>query len=191
MIEVAANLMAERLRQLQFIETVCGIAVPQHFNDNGTAKVFPACPPLQGEENVWLVPESSKSAIAYFEAMSVRQTDILSGNRGGIYDAVLRCVVWLNNDRLVPKQAKSSAASAVVANLHGRYGDFPPISNLRVWVTGEPLQSPDVIFGKWDYNEAELQYLMPPYTFFAVDFLLSYVVQTFCPAPVITKQPCC
>lgn len=191
MIEVAANLMAERLRELQFIETVCGLAVPQKTNDAGTVRTLPACEPLTGNERTWLVPESEKSSIAYFEMISNRAGDVLASDRGGIYDAVLRCVVWLNNDRLSPKMAAPSAMSQVLNKLQGRYGDFPPISDLRVWALNEPIRSVDAIFGKWTYNESELQYLMPPFAWFAFDFQLSFVVQTFCPAPVTVKEPCC
>lgn len=191
MIEIAANLMAERLRELPFLQTVCGLAVPQKYRDGDAVKTLPACEPLAGSERVWLVPDSKLSSIAYFEMIANRATDFLSNDRGGIYDAVLRCVVWLNNDRLSPKYSTPSAMSAVLSKLQGRYGDFPPVSELRVWAQSEPIRSVDAIFGKWTYDESELQYLMPPYAYFAFDFQISYVVQSFCPAPVAIKEPCC
>lgn len=191
MIETAANLMAERLRELTFLETVCGLAVPQKFNDGGTVKTLPACDPLTGKERTWLVPDSEKSSIAYFEMISNRSSDMLSADRGGIYDAVLRVVVWLNNDRLSPQYSVPSAMSAVLSKLQGRYSDFPPVHNLRVWAQSEPIRSVDAVFGKWTYDESELQYLMPPYAYFAFDFQISYVVQAFCPMPVAVKEPCC
>lgn len=191
MIETAANLMAERLRELPFLETVCGLAVPQKYRDGDTVKTLPACEPLSGNERVWLVPDSQKSSIAYFEMAANRVSGDVASDRGGIYDAVLRVVVWLNNDRLSPKYSTPSAMSAVVSKLQGRYGDFPPVSNLRVWAQSEPIRSVDAIFGKWTYDESELQYLMPPYAYFAFDFQLSFVMQAFCPMPVTVKEPCC
>lgn len=191
MIETTANLMAERLRELPFLQTVCGLAVPQKYNDGGKVKTLPACNPLTGNERAWLVPESEKSGIAYFEMIANRATDFLSGDRGAIYDAVLRVVVWLNNDRLSPKYSTPSAMSAVIHKLQGRYSDFPPVSNLRVVAQSEPLRDVGAVFGKWTYDESELQYLMPPYAYFAFDFQVNYVVQAFCPQPIVTKEPCC
>jgi hypothetical protein len=188
MTETVAKLMAERLRELQFLEVVCGIATSQEIRVGDVIKSLPACENDKGR--VLLTPDSKRAAIAYFEDLGTSQMETLNAGRGALYDSRLRLVVWLNNARLSPEISTSSAIHACISKLVGNYADFPPVSYLRVNPLTEAIRD-KAIFGKWTLDEAELQYLMYPYSYFAYDFSASYAMQTYCEPTINTKELCC
>lgn len=191
MIDLAVSRLQQKLKDsLPFIDLVGGVARAQTINDNGIVKTFPATPdPDKPNNYLWLSPDSNRSAIAYFETLKNQKAQPISGNRWS-YEALIRCVVWLNTEKLSTGN-NAAAMASVVSVLSGRYEDLPPVVSIRVLPEAEVVRSPD-IFGKYSYNEPELQYLMLPYDYFAFDFMLSFILVPDCPGGfLLTTETTC
>ena len=106
-------------------------------------------------------------------------------------ESVVRLVVWLNMRRLSPSGNVPPAMAAIVSKLNGRYSDVAPVGNIVVTPMQEVSKTP-AIFSRWTYDEAESQYLMLPYDYFAFDFHLMFTLSAFCPTVNIAKvEPQC
>ena len=81
--------------------------------------------------------------------------------------------------------------AACVSALQGKHDDVPPVSFIRVTPDREAPRSPE-LFSKYTYDEAETQYLMLPFEYFAFDFQVSYVLKNGCAIPnVVTREAIC
>lgn len=191
MIDVVANTLAHKLEHLNFLSLVAGIARAQKLSVDGKIKTLPAFPdPEKKNGYVWLTPQSAESGISYFEALSNEQTGEMAGGRGFNYSAKLRLVVWLNTSRLSPPDVGAMMAACVSA-LQGPHSDYPPVQFIRVTPDREVPRSPD-IFARYTYDEAETQFLMLPFEYFAFDFSVAYVLRNNCAIPnVVTTDKQC
>jgi len=194
MIEIVAEQLAGTMRELSFISLAGGVARAQKVKDGDGAgvKTLPAV--LDQENNgsyIWMTPDSKQSGIAYFENLGNDLVDGLSGgNRGQMYKATLRVVVWLNLDRITPPITGAMMAQ-VVASLSAGVGDTDFVKSVRVVPIKEVPRTAE-IFSKYTYNEAEMQYLMLPYDYFAFDFDVRYILVTNChKVNFMKKDPSC
>lgn len=190
MIDLAVSQLQSRLSELAWLDIVAGVVRAQKMNVEGVEKTLPAMPdPNDPDGYVLLTPADQYSGISYFDVLSNGQRDELSGGRAFRMEAVVRLVVWLNMKRLsgnVPQ-----AMAAIVSKLNGRYNDIAPVGNIVVTPLQEVPKTP-AIFSRWTYDEAETQYLMLPYDYFAFDFNLMFTLSAFCPVVNIAKvEPVC
>ena len=189
MIDTVATILAARLRTLQFLSLVAGIARAQKIDigsESKTIKTLPAYPkPNNPREYDLLSPDSDQSGIAYFENLGNEQDGEVSAGRAFRYRAKLRLVVWLNTKRLAPIDV-GVMMSACVSVLQGRQDDSGLVSYIRVQPDREATRSAD-LFGRYTYDEAETQYLMLPFEYFAFDFDVWYVLATGCPLPNVIR----
>lgn len=189
--EIAA-IMKERIAGLPFLELVAGIAQPvidKKFKDGDNARILKKMPvsydnlggkdPIIGMERQ-LVPNANRKSIVYFEDYGTA-TD--SSGRFSVkaipYISNIRLVCWMNKQKLMEdKYAEVTAKSiaALVGKLvTGRGINAPGITRLFFTVTKVPIQDAN-IFARYSYDEAEMQYLRPPYEYFAIDFTAKYTV---------------
>ncbi|MCB0541920.1 MAG: hypothetical protein KDC70_00295 [Saprospiraceae bacterium] len=191
MIDLAVSRLRGKVKQkLPFIDLVGGVARQQKIKvgESGLTKTLPATDdPDNPGKYLWLTPDSSKSGIVYFEVLRNQPAQQMGGGRSYQYDCLLRCVVWLNTDRLSPIAPAPQIMALLVSNLGGRYDDIAPLSNIRVLPEAEAIRGPE-LFGKYTYDEAENQFLMLPFDYFAFDFTLSYVLQSDCPLESVLQK---
>lgn len=192
MIDLAVDQLAKKLRTLPFLDLVGGIARVQKYMDGKVLKTVPATPdPDAKREYLSLAPHADRAGIAYFETIANRQTGAVSNDRAYLFTTNIRLVAWLNTKRLVPANVAPLAMSQIVSNLTGKYDDVYPLINIRVEPLQEVPRSPE-LFAKYSYNEAESQYLMLPFDYFAFDFQLTFGMAVGC-APVnigVVKEVC-
>lgn len=192
MIDLAITALQQKLQTLPFLDLVGGIARQQKINVDGVVKTLPATPdPDNPDAYLWLTPNSERAGIAYFELLQSRPAEPISGGRYK-YSAAVRCVVWLNTARLAPKGVAAQALATVASHLQGTYPDAPPVVGIRVWPIGEAPRGPE-LFAKYTYDEAENQFLMLPFDYFAFDFEVTFVVVSDCVVGNIIKtdaSPC-
>ena len=188
MINLAVTRLQEKLQSnLGFLDLVGGVAHAQKIKIGEQVRTLPATPdPENPDGYIWLTPDSARSGIAYFEVLRSERPEPLAGGNAYIYRAAVRCVVWLNTARLSPKAAAPVVMAMVASQLQGRYDDAYPVTNIRVTPEGEAVKSPE-LFGKYTYNEAESQFLMLPFEYFAFDFALSFALISDCPVTNIVK----
>lgn len=188
MIDLAVQQLTERLTALPFLDLVGGVARAQKVVLGGMEKTLPASPnPEKDGEYLLLSPDGKRAGIAYFEVLSNKNTGSVAGGRGSAFAVVVRLVVWLNTKRLAPAGEIALAMASCVSTLSGKYAGVPaPLGNMSVEPLQEAPRSAD-LFGRYTYNEAESQYLMLPFEYFAFDFALMFTMASACPALSIMK----
>lgn len=188
MIEVAVNELRRPLIDLGWIDIAGGLVREQKIRVGDVEKTLPAFPdPEDHAQMILLTPDSGRSVITYFEVMANQNRGDVSGGRGHMFSSTVRLVAWFNTQRLAPSGVVPQAMAAMVSALAGyRFADVAPVGNIRVVPLQEVPKSP-AIFARWTYDEAETQFLMPPFDYFAFDFSVSFTLSTFCPVVNIVK----
>lgn len=191
MIDHVANQLAEKLKALPFVSLAGGIARAQKIKDGDGVRTLPAAQKPDGSSTyAWLTPSSKQVGISYFENLGNDLDANVSGGRGQMYRSTLRVVVWLNLSRITPPDVGSIMAQTVAAISAAQItSDF--VNSVRITPIREVPRSAE-IFSKYSYNEAEWQYLMLPYDYFAFDFDVRYVLNAGCHlTKFIKKDPSC
>ena len=187
MIDLAVSQLQSRLSELAWLDLVAGVVREQKLNVDGKVKTLPAMPdPDNAGEYILLVPADEHSGIAYFDVLSNQKRGDVSGGRAYLMESVVRLVVWLNTKRLSPSSVIPQAMAAIVSKLSGNYSDVSPVGSLAVTPLQEVPKTP-AIFSKWTYDEAESQYLMLPYEYFAFDFQMMFTLSASCPVVNIVR----
>ena len=192
MIDLAVSCLQQRLKTLAFLDLVGGVARPQKIRVGDVEKTLPATPDADNPNGyLWLTPDSSKSGIVYFELLGNQNKEPMAAGRGFSFEALVRCVVWLNTKRLSPTGAIPQAMASIVSVLQGRYEDTLPVVGLVVFPEKEAIRGPE-LFGKYTYDETETQFLMLPFEYFAFDFSMCFSLLSQCPPVNIVKtDPTC
>ena len=173
MTEIIAEALAVFLNDVPFADVVVGLVKEVSYKDEerGAAFRYPAYYQTTAATGYRdLVPNSRKRSIQYVENYGTRVVD-RHGDRVDLKTTV-RVVCWGN-------KAMSSLASAYVlaavpesANIAGLSGvRFTPIQVLGV---------DEKIFSRYTYNEDELQFLLHPYTAFAIVYEVTYSLNLSC-----------
>lgn len=206
MIREIANTLKERLLHdggSAYLESVSGLVQTVSYkttdeNGNPATKRLPVSydtniePGCAISPERALTPDSSKRGIFYLEAngavVPVRE---LSKGR-----AMMRCnlvgVVWLNR-RLLSGEDYTDVNSLIYADIvnrlrHGKH-ESPDLYRIKVDVGG--FRQDPSIFARYSYEEEVLQYLRPPFEYFAIDITVNFIIQKSCIAPlVLTPNNC-
>ena len=142
------------------------------------------------QAQVAMVPNSKYKGILYFEDGGINTP---TPSRGGMqYISRLRLVCWLNT-KLITGQTDMSLTTRVIADILGRFAGNPfnvsPFTKIAVKVANIPAQDKS-IFSPYDYSEAETQYLMAPFEYFALDLNISYTIPFLCVTDIsVTEDP--
>ena len=192
MIDVAVSRIQERIQStLPFFDVVGGVARPQKIRVGDIVKTLPATPdPDNQGAYIWLTPDSGKSAMVYFEALSNKPAQPLAGGAGFLYETRLRAVAWLNTKRLSANDP-GAVMAALVSKITGRYDDDYPVASIILLPEAEAIRGPE-LFGKYTYDETETQFLMLPFEYFAFDFNLRFAIISNCIVENVLKvDPAC
>lgn len=141
-----------------------------------------------------LTPDSRKKGLIYFEDYGTRP--INKSNSGTFYyKSKLRMVVWLNRARITGDRYSQITGAGVTYLLDKLkageyYGNIGFYQRFKVDVESiEPQES--AIFNKYTYNEADLQYLRPPFEFFAINLSVEYGINKRCINQIEIKDKVC
>lgn len=157
-----------------------------------------------------MIPDSSYKGMVYFEdygssakldrggmaySSKIRlvcwlNTNLIAGRSNMVLSAICindllkRLTANPNANVNVPSFMLTDGGELVFTDEEGN--DMPILTEgttkfnrLNVTLTNIPPQSRD-IFSKYDYSELETQYLMPPFEYFALDLLATYIVPFAC-----------
>ena len=202
MIKEIANKLRERLQfrgDLPFIDVYAGLVQTVSYKQeteggSTTTKRMP----VSYDTNISagcsvsperaIVPESTKKGIIYFEESGgASPVQNLSGGRT-MWRANMVCVVWLNRDKITGDSYSEISAQAfheIMKKLRNNEISAP-FANLNV--TEARFRQTDNIFQKYSYDETELQYLRPPFEYFAIDLVVSFIYRGDC-VPEISINP--
>ena len=182
------------LATLSFGDLIVGIVKPMRFSSEGRVKIFPviynegldAC--ITGSY-IDLLPNSSKKSIIYFED---KGTTLIKEDKGRFfYRSTIWLVCWWNY-----KQTSSDLytdtlyVGNVLALMPKMITGLDFISHVRIQLVRQLPKGADVVFGKYTYNEAEVQYVTYPYDFFALEYDLTFIFNSSCVTPVTEKTAC-
>lgn len=188
MIKEICTELRDRLQfngNLPFIDVYAGLVQTVQYkqtdaNDNPITKRMPVSYDTNlaadcGSPEKALTPDSKKKGIVYFEdnggVSTVRE---LSKGRK-MYKANLLLVCWLNRKRISDDSYAvigKNAYDAIVAKLQSNLAPSE-LANLKVSIN-RFRQDPN-IFAKYSYDETILQYLRPPFEYFAIEISASFV----------------
>lgn len=195
MIDIVANILHEYIKDLAWADkTAALIRVATRTTESGVRQYFPvACQLTEAECNAGryqdLMPDDRKKSVMYFEDNGGVQYKRKAGSVD-IYEAHLRLVGWLNI-KLLGQTDCSITAGAIGDILRALPGKVAPavastygLSNVLIHYAGEAKKDVN-IFSKYSYNEAQTQYLLYPYDYFALEFSVEFSMNKEC-LPTLT-----
>lgn len=139
-----------------------------------------------------MIPNSRYKSVLYFEDQGISAPT--PGRHGFDYISKIRLVCWLNTN-LIAGQPNMLMTAQILNDIVGKLCvpnpfNVQPFTRISVKVANIPNQDRG-IFSKYDYDDAETQYLMPPFEYFAIDFNVYYTVLKDCLPPIETSlDPC-
>jgi hypothetical protein len=134
----------------------------------------------QGKETA-MVPDSSKKSIIYFEDFGLSVAGRVHGQT--MYSSSLRLICWMNKANLVGNAYVNIGGRCMATIVDILAGHNPEnvgmFTRMTVNVARIPPQDAG-LFGRYTYNEADRQYLRPPFEFFGIDFIINFQVPSKC-----------
>jgi len=189
MIDAIVTQIAAGLSSLQWITKLGTVARAHKVNDNGAARTLPVAA-LYGTDPVqyaWMIPDGNEAAVLYFEVLTDGVTSNGTARRLDCI-AQIRVVCWLDTRRISTDTA--TAKANVVNAIAERYTVSDSVQNVRVHLQGFEPQTP-AVFGRYTYDEKELQHLTPPFDFFSILLSIQYSATPSCAADtVLLDAPC-
>lgn len=203
-----ASILRDKLTDIPFIEVFGGLVYVQqkkdryYISEEDTSgypieKRFPVtCDHIGADcgdgDLLAMIPNNKKKGILYFEDWGLSVNSI----KGDLvfYNSSLRLVAWLNT-KFIDLSLCRSLMTPVISGIIQRISGKNPFNegNLQaidVSIQSIPQTNAD-IFNRYTYDNATIQYLMPPYEFFALDIRASFRVSASCLAYVPLKNPEC
>lgn len=126
------------------------------------------------------VPNSAESGLLYVESGSLQHKGYTGGRFS--FDSRLRLIGWLNTpDAATTLSIESTAVTSILRRLlplalASNQGVFT-----RLTVTpGKILGVEDNLFSRYTYRESAKQYLLDPYTAFAIELTSTYQIHPHC-----------
>lgn len=142
-------------------------------------------------ELVAMIPDSSRKGIIYFEDLGVQSLGMQSIWMR--YRSRIRLVCWLNT-KYVDLNACGELTMPVITTIISRIGSVQFNQNnylgIQATVVAIPRQDKS-IFAGYTYEEAYVQYLMPPFEYIAIDFDITYRVNPECISQIQLVEPLC
>lgn len=181
-----ASILKTKLAALNYFERTAGLvqkiemAAPADGSASSQILKFPISADITfltaRRENLLLdlIPNSSSRGVAYFEDKGSKVLE------KGKYQSSLRLICWYDGKQFYqdPILYEPVVMANVIAAISGQRYNADPFAGL--YVKAGAIVSDASIFSPYSYDEKTTQYLMPPYSFFAVDLELEYRINTSC-----------
>lgn len=184
-----ANILTAYLTPLPFADKVAGMTktvtiADQDAEGRPTKRVFPIGCNVSQDDCIRgkfkdLVPDKKYKSIMYFEDGGTRITS--ETPRDYVFTSSMRLVGWLNLQKL-GKTSCSLSGLAVAHILKALPTDFNNngiYQKIRIKSISQEIKS-QTIFSKYSYKEDQVQYLMYPYDYFALNLTVDFVINKVC-----------
>ncbi|HJV19283.1 MAG TPA: hypothetical protein VJ552_05335 [Sediminibacterium sp.] len=207
-----AILLAGMIGTPGYLDSICGLAqvatsqIPGE-GDKMITKRFPVSSFTTAEQCASktadlyaLIPDSKKKGILYFEENGPI-SPVEKKTSGQVYQSRLRVICWINPERITTASNKSTVGVAIMNDIikkltaqsffHDTTNKL--FSSVLVQIESIPPTSP-LLFSKYDYSEANTQFLMHPYDYFGIDLSVQYMVPFSCInnySPTAPTTPVC
>lgn len=197
------NVLKDRLASLPFIDVLAGTVQTLTVTDTTgggpdgesveatTTKRFPVSDDhnqdaaIFGMETI-LIPDSARRSIIYFEDYGISLLPNIHGLKQ--YQCNLRLIAWFNRELLTGKSTYSPVSGPLMAAVIEKLLTVNPVnvsmfSRFFTKVVRIPAQDA-ALFGRYNYQETQRQYLRPPFEFFAMDLENTFTVNPACLLPI-------
>lgn len=190
MTETIADILKTKIHGagLSFVEKVAGIAtVQEKLNENDDRGVifrYPRATNVLGGSTKTgfkydaLTPDGSLRSLIFFEDQG---TPINTGSRN--HEARMRLLFWANlanNGQTDNSGNKTDEYTADIINvIQGNQGNSGSVNGIHV-VINQVVPRDKSIFSRYSFEEHYSQYLMLPYTYFALDITATFRLNHSC-----------
>lgn len=205
-----ANIIKDYIKDLPFVDRITGLVRPvtkidlvdlydednEIIGQSQVRKVFPvSCDVTEAQCNEEgslydFVPNSDLRSLVYFEDRGAVLID--TRPREFVFRSVVRLVCWMNLNRFNRNGCSISApvmASILKALPKGHFNSSP-YTKASITV-GEIQPKTSAIFSQYTYNEEVSQYLLYPFDYFAMDFIVEYSINENCISDIEVKAEDC
>jgi len=192
MIYEICEILKNRISGQPFVDKIAGLVQTaqdvQSSKTGSVVKKYPIACDVTGKECADnssrlsdLVPDSKKRSVIYFEDISGVQF-IKQERNEFIFTARPRLVCWLNQKKLGKNQC--SVTPLVVANLVKALATNQRLNEgmfikMFINVAGQTVKTPS-IFSRYTFSEAQNQFLMFPFDYFALDIFVEFRINADC-----------
>lgn len=186
-----SRVLRNKLTGLPFVDVLAGLAqtvTTEEANQETGAKIvkrFPVSYDVLGKEcegtEISLIPDSDRKSIIYFEDFGIATNGRLHGQTQ--YISNLRLICWMNRANLVGGHYVPIAGRCMSSMIDIFVGKNPEHVDMfiRLAISVARIQPQDAgLFNRYTYNEADRQYLRPPFEFFGIDLSCTYQVPAKC-----------
>lgn len=133
-------------------------------------------------DHLTYVPDSSKRSIIYFEDGGI--TIVRDGSKYVDLVSSIKLVAWFNLDRI--NKSLNNGSQLLLILMDAIPKSFPSQSNIlkgRIEFIGQDERSAD-IFSEYEYDEAQLQYLIHPFDYGALNYNVHFSMNPLCTDPI-------
>lgn len=185
-----AQVLVSYLSSLPFKDKIGGFVRAATFENGDGEKLVKKTIPIDCNATVTqcnsgkftdFVPDAKYKSIIYFEDLGTNKYNE-NNTADFCFETRLRLVCWINQKK-IGNTACSISTAAVIAILKllplDKYTNSGIFNRIRISFDGELIKDKN-IFSKYTYDESVIQYLMPPFDYFALNFTVKYCVNSSC-----------
>jgi len=188
MIHTIGEILKGKIAGFSYVDRLAGVVqTAVDKSDKGIINKFPVACDVngvscdEGGRIKDLIPNDAKKSVIYFEDLGGSLFQTKSGNDLK-FTSRIRLVGWLNLKKLGKDDC--SVTAKVVAHLITRMEstkeiNYPPFTRLKIKVLNQVPKSA-AIFSKYTYAQTRAQFLIYPFDYFAIDFLVTYSINKNC-----------
>lgn len=181
--QAIASIIKSRIEVLDFVDKIAGLVSTQYMTIENVTKSYPvACCVTADDCKVGayndLTPNSQYKSVIYFEDGGV--SFVRAQGNFKYYRSSLRLVAWLNVKEILGDEcdaSKCTYSSHAIVDIIRLLPEFPqnisPFTQVYIEVASQVIRDKS-IFSKYTYNELQVQYLMSPYDYFALDLTTTF-----------------
>lgn len=179
--KLICHIQAE-LEDIDFVETIGGLVKDIKVKVAGNEKHIPVSFEINKDECRYdnyrdLTPDSTKKSILFFDVLS--EPTITEEHRHYfVFEAKIRICVWINYKAVnIGLWNNSILAANILKYVANKYDNLDYMSAIRLFFAGQVNED---IYDKFNFDEAEKQYLTYPYSTFGMDYDVTWRVATSC-----------
>lgn len=138
----------------------------------------------------YMIPDGTLKGISYFEDQGITPPTL---NRNSFdYEARLRFVCWMNTSKIstTDTEITAKAQAYIIAALCQNPFNMGIFTKVQINVRAIPPRNKS-IFSPYTYEESVVQYLIPPYEYFAIDFAVKFSIPNTCLASIGNNPAVC
>lgn len=190
MIEIILKEICKKINaDCVFLSKPCGVARIQVERVDKKDKKYPVVENAdvatkKKQHYISMTPNTNDAVLCYFEVLNNNLVEKQVG--GNVYRSNLRLVGWINTARI--KDYEEGTVESHIINAISKKITVP--NGLTIRYIEEKGFEPKgaAIFQKYTYSEAEQQFLMHPFDYFAVHFEIGYKHNPRCTKPIVINH---